>query len=321
MRQTFITALQNIKITEDLSAGDKIGDSMLITNNPTPKSKILTPQFKEHVGLLEFSALKNCNAYLYSTIQTDSNINHIDYLTGQMYCAQDFLMASWLEKNNSANFEMCFLVSEDKQQYGVSSNFLSHRYWGIGNAQQETKFTRDELRRVRRIHADRLGIKMEQLPIPDSQFKDDNLRVGRALTWINAARGSHDYSIRVANFCTAFETLFSTTHNEIAHQLSERIAVFLHHNHEDRINAYQSLKRAYELRSRIVHGSTTTQTSTKNPADIASQCESMAREVITKIISNDEIFDVFNKSNDFLGRVMLNMVLAGKFEINNSVSN
>lgn len=312
MKVTFITALQNIAITEDLGNGDKIGDHMRISNNVEIKSRFLTDKFKKIVGSLEFNQLKNCNAYLYSKSETTDEVDFVEYLTGQMYCAQDFLMATWMEKDNCINFELCFLIKESAKGYGVTSNFLNHRYWAAESSSAVTTFSRNELRTIRKIHVERLGVKMEQIPIPDSQFKEDNCRIGRALKWINSARGSLDYSIRVANFCTAFETLFSTTHNEIAHQLSERIAVFLHSDADQRLTTYQSIKRAYELRSRIVHGSTTTQAASKNPAVIALDCDNIARQVVKKIIENDTIFEIFNRSNDQLNSAMLAMVLSNK---------
>lgn len=284
---------------------------MRVSNNKDILNKIMCNKFETMIGSLETNHLKTCATYVYSQKEMPNDTDAKAYLNGQMYCVQEFLMATWLLRSNCINFELCFLIMEDGEGYGVTSNFLSHRYCNTDGKNLEVIFTREELRRIRKIHTNRFGIKEEQLPFPDIQFTKDNSRIGRALTWINAARGSPINSIRVANFCTAFETLFSTTQNEIAHQLSERIAIFLHPEKQERLETYQSLKRAYELRSRIIHGSTTSESVMKNPVVIASQCEDFARKIISKIIENDSIFEMFNKSNDSLSTDLLNMVLTG----------
>ena len=129
---------------------------------------------------------------------------------------------------------------------------------------------------------------------------------------MNAARGNFDFSVRVANFCTALETLFSTSSNEIAHQLSERVSTFLEEELEERLAVYKKVKKAYELRSRIVHGSTTTKKASKNPKDTSIEIESISKRVVLKIIENDAIFEAFNKSDEELGALLLSMVLNGR---------
>ena len=55
----------------------------------------------------------------------------------------------------------------------------------------------------------------------------DSQRLPRALYFIAGARAQNDLSLKITNYCTAFETLFSTSQAELAHQLSERISFFL----------------------------------------------------------------------------------------------
>lgn len=312
LKFSFITALQNIVVPENLGRGDKIGDEMWISNDRGVKSRYLNESLKSVIGTLEYNHLEQCNVFVYSSEQVPTETDPVAYLTAKMYCAQDFLMATWLKSDNCINFELCFLIVETESKFGVTSNFLTHRYQSADGRNEELRITRKKLREIRLLHFERLGVKNNQSPIPDLPFFSENSRIGRALSWMNSARGSLDYSVRVSNFCTALETLFSTSNSEIAHQLSERVSIFLEERSEKRIVIYQKLKKAYELRSRILHGSTTIQKPSKNPRDTANEIEEVSKEVILKIIENDALFEQFNDSNERLGKFLLEMTLEGK---------
>lgn len=311
MRFVFITSLVNVSVIENLGNGDKVGDGIRISNDSNIKSTFLDSNFKSAIGNIEFEHFKNTEVFLYSSEEVSSDTDPVQYLNSKMYSAQDFVMASWLKSDNSINFELCFLISRDKHRYKVTSNFLSHKYHSANGEASEVRFSRRELQVIRKIHVERLGVKANQMPVPDYSFTKDNARLGRALTWMNMARGNSNFSVRVANFCTSLETLFSTSNSEIAHQLSERVAIFLEEIPTERLVLFKKIKKAYELRSRIVHGSTTTKKSVKNPKDIAVDIEEISKRVVLKIIENEKIFNDFNKSDEELSVILLSMVLNG----------
>lgn len=53
---------------------------------------------------------------------------------------------------------------------------------------------------------------------------------------------------------TILETLLSTGTAEIAHQVSERVAVLIGNSSSERLDIYRTIKKLYDLRSRISHG-------------------------------------------------------------------
>ncbi|WP_324691360.1 hypothetical protein U0O11_01965 [Cobetia sp. D5] len=320
MEFIFITALHNFSIIEGLHNGDKIGDGIKITNDSNVKSTFVNESLKPMIGAIEYNHLKTTEVFLYSSEKVSSEADPIAYLTSKMYTVQDFLMASWLKSDNSINFELCFLVSKGARNYNVTSNFLSHKYHSADGSDISVRLSRKKLQEIRKIHVERLGIKSSQAPVADAQFSRDNSRLGRALTWMNMARGNFDFSIRVANFCTALETLFSTSNSEIAHQLSERVAIFLEDNPEGRLVVFKKIKKAYDLRSKTIHGSTTTQTPSKNPKDISVDIEEISKRVVFKIIENDKIFEDFNKPDDQLGIILLSMIISGRTPVDRFVS-
>jgi hypothetical protein len=71
---------------------------------------------------------------------------------------------------------------------------------------------------------------------------------------IQSARHSKDLGVKLVDYCTAAESLFLSSSGELMHQLSERIASFDEKAGVSRIETYRRFKRAYNFRSRVVHG-------------------------------------------------------------------
>ena len=69
-----------------------------------------------------------------------------------------------------------------------------------------------------------------------------------------------DLPHKVANYCTSFEALVSTSSAELAHQVSERVAILIGNDSNDSLEIYSNLKRAYTTRSKLVHGDRLTAT-------------------------------------------------------------
>jgi hypothetical protein len=51
-------------------------------------------------------------------------------------------------------------------------------------------------------------------------------RISRATRFIGSARLDRHPAIKVAHYCSALESLFSTDSSELTHKLSERVALF-----------------------------------------------------------------------------------------------
>lgn len=77
----------------------------------------------------------------------------------------------------------------------------------------------------------------------------------RAVHLVNAARTESELPYRIAALCTALECLLSRDQNDpVAHVVAERIAILLGDSRNERIDLFRDYKRAYEIRSRFVHG-------------------------------------------------------------------
>jgi hypothetical protein len=60
--------------------------------------------------------------------------------------------------------------------------------------------------------------------------------------------------VKLANYCSGFEALLAVETGELTHRLGERISRVLESSAEARLTTYTTVKKAYDIRSRVVHG-------------------------------------------------------------------
>lgn len=80
-------------------------------------------------------------------------------------------------------------------------------------------------------------------------------RFATALNGFWVALCSHYQDSAFIALTTVLESLLSTKHVEIAHTVSERVALLLGKHEEDRLLLYRQTKELYNTRSRLTHGS------------------------------------------------------------------
>jgi hypothetical protein len=121
-------------------------------------------------------------------------------------------------------------------------------------------------------------------------------RTGRALEFIGAARESSNLAVKIANYCSALETLFTTDAAELAHKLAERAALFLGDRGHDRRTVFANVKRAYNVRSKTVHGDTLSPKQIEELPVLSVQCDGLLRATLNSILDDEvlrrQIFDV-----------------------------
>ena len=81
------------------------------------------------------------------------------------------------------------------------------------------------------------------------------LSLGRLVSSERRILGRFRYEDRLLDIAVALEVLFGLQGGELTHKLSVRAAHLLGDSGEKRLAVYESVKRLYEERSRIVHGS------------------------------------------------------------------
>lgn len=311
MIATFVIALKHLQIAANLGRGDKLDDCTYISNDASILESLLPNNAKQLIGVLEYDYLLNSKAYIYSKedIKADSSVE--DYLATKLYQVQAFLTMSWIYCDNSIDFEAGFLFFRDdiSSQEGASSNTLGGPVTTAQGDEVETIFNREKLRAIRKIYREEVS---KYTYCSDSKnvtlLHKGRSRQEVAYYHIMAARLTEDVGLKISNYCTALEALFSTSQSELSHQLSERVAFFISESNEERLSIYRTLKKLYNTRSKIVHGSLIREKDFDAIIKQSEFCDESLRKCLLKMYNNKGISRYFEGKSENLDEYMLRLI-------------
>lgn len=311
MTSTFLALLHNLHVSENLGGGDRIGEALRITNDRLVVERLIPQPFRPMLGQLEATALLSGQLVAFSVAPIPHDMSPQQFLISHLYDVQALLAALWICEDNSVNTELGFLLHTVNGIAAAESNFIGLRYSNSSGSEELLNLTRDELRVVRDLHRSFLGRPDHPFQSPVTQVSSESQRVSRSLYFIGAARHTSDLGIKIAHYCTAYETLFSTAQTELAHQLSERVACFLSTDLLERQALYKQVKNAYGIRSKVVHGSVLAGTKLSGLVDCSRQCDSIARRIFSAILEDSTKRALFSMNASEFDDELLRLILHG----------
>jgi hypothetical protein len=110
----------------------------------------------------------------------------------------------------------------------------------------------------------------------------------------------------------AFETLFSTSQAEHAHQLSERVACFLFETITDRLSNYHKVKAACGFRSKVVHGSTLKERNLPDAVTMSEYCDQFPEPSSVDCLPRRPLVSCLNSKPQAFHDRMLSLIFSGK---------
>ena len=227
---------------------------------------------------------------------TDENI--AVFLNVFVSHADLLFLGLWAIRDNSVNPGQAFLVTRDAQGTRLQNHPLVAKYTNATRDVVTTQFSREEITKAAEI-ADRITALLPTAPmndLPKSSFSHPS-RFGRAMSFLQATRTSGDLALKIVFYCTALEALFSTSNEEVAHQISERLALFIGKDGEEQQTIYLNTKRLYTLRSRAVHGSPVPIKDDDDfPRLIAG--DDYLRRAVLRILDSTELSESFTKATE-----------------------
>jgi hypothetical protein len=90
---------------------------------------------------------------------------------------------------------------------------------------------------------------------------------------------------------SCLEALLSTDSSELSHKLAERVAVFIGKNGAERKAKFSTLKRAYNVRSTVLHGDVLT--SQKDLHVVSQEVDEVVRDILSILLNTDDLKTVF----------------------------
>ena len=218
-----------------------------------------------------------------------------------------FLQCSWIAADNNANISDTFLIWQSDAGINVSTNSNIKRYTACSHAASSRWFGSNEL-----------GVWLNAFNIFNtsdiSQAHPHKTHIIKGLSPlslyfsnIQLARMATDAALKLMQYCIAFETLFTTSNSELSHTVAERIAIYRTRNKSCRIETYRLIKQAYDVRSKISHGSIIKH-GAESIGELLVNIDEIARQVLAKAVKNSKDTLDFSDSQAvdsyFLNRLM-----------------
>jgi hypothetical protein len=300
-KSIFLCAIQGISVKEDLGDGIEIVPHdknsnyprILLTNNLTRIQGYSTDEFQQEIGLLEHRSLfKLAPLVAFSEGKFDeSKLRDIQYLIIHLNLLRTLFYCLWTVKDNSADYDLGFLHYENKYGKGTASNqFTGRNYNCVGEYSAVTEFNVKEITEANHLLRNYLHI-LEEKPNPASSISIGKISVSNY--FVQAARNTGDLGLKITNYCSSLETLFTNDTSELSHKLAERVSLFLEKETEKRIGIFRVIKKAYEFRSRVVHGGMFKKEQAENLRTITIRLDEICRRVMYYCYTTNDPDNIF----------------------------
>lgn len=307
MRFAFIAGLVDLQIKGVMKSPLEIKTDTYVTNNPSQIKKFLKSHDLIAIGSIEANWLLNGSPVIYRVGDVTKTEFAHEEIVNLLRDAQAFLTSLWLLQDNSANTELGFAVCLSNKH--VHSNSLIYHYTASSGQRIATEIDHARLSEAAHLCRENFtGIRTED-ELKWTAFQRESGRINISMRLLQQARSSKDLGEKIANYCSHFEALLSSNSVELSHQLSERTAFLLRESPEARYEHFKKTKRAYAIRSKVVHGDIVSKKQVPDLADIATHCDQAARELLATILKSDELKALFSQNdNDALDEFMLKRI-------------
>jgi hypothetical protein len=306
-----------MKLNITLNKGYELAPGTRISNGPEFISEILHTRLMLGTAGVHSTDEFNNNVYYYKMGEfTDINTHDEMDLKGTAYTfyflreAQGFVTDLWLVKDNGIYVRDGFLIAynkkvEDGRTFKAS---LTETYRAASGEYGDFVFTKKEVEMARdtffpfaidHMSEDNMGMKY---PNFDHFYKSKGPeRMHKAHYFTLAARNNAALPMKILLYCTALECLFSTAKTEINHRIAERVAIMLGTSAEDKKDLFRFIKKAYDFRSTIVHGS-----NLKGSEEIISPISVRLDETLRQLIAGNH--EVFTKSDAEIDEFFVDLI-------------
>lgn len=314
----FISGIHSLEVDGDLKEGlvlfphEKNNEipGITLTNNKEKICSLLTKQLPYYVGAIEFNHIKD-NYPILAFSESKFNITQtdpLDHLDRHLFLLKMYFFSLWLIKDNSCDLDIGFLQYSNQKGEFVSSNTMTSNNFDCLGERKATTFTIEEIMRAADFLKTNIQIEYKNRPkfINASPFD----KVSIAHYFIQNARSVSDLGLKTLGYCSALEVLFSNGENtELTHRLAERISKFLENNLDKRIEIYKSIKKIYELRSKVAHGASIKENKTTELIPLITCADNICRRIMQYGYVTPEEGNIFSKSKEDLDKYFLELVL------------
>ncbi|UXZ98852.1 hypothetical protein K3169_13775 [Pseudomonas phytophila] len=269
-------------------------------------AKYLNAEFQKAAGEIEYQHFKQANHLVVSLPEEveywDDFVSGEEILHCWMVWVDWALQDSWLVKDNCFISEVAYCRSKLSGEYRWSNNSLyTQASASDGDRQRSVEFVESDIKYwSERLNSLRSHLDGKGYSILTPVLSKKATRFDRFLSFTQIARRSSTPAMKIAQMCSALESLFSTSTTELTHRLSERVAFFAGENPEDKELIYQLMKKAYGVRSQVTHGSHISSALSGLAPELSSKLLDLLRKITFKVLEDPHSADVVYGDDEFI---------------------
>ncbi|NMP02234.1 hypothetical protein HHE94_05825 [Pseudoalteromonas arctica] len=301
----FISTLRYLSISEQIEEWVTLLPGIDITNNKKLISSVIDSEFKEFAGIIEYDHFINANNIIYCEID-ETIFNKGEDSHQALYIWLVWLKALlddlWLLKDNAVICEAAFCkLTDSNQSSWTRNNLTTPAYLSSGISFQNIEMTVEELKMWDEKSNQIQSYLSNSESTSMNSFTNTHFsRIGRSMRFIGAAIRERHPAVKLAHYCSAYESLFSTDKSELTHKLSESVALFLKDFNFNPIEVFDDIKSFYAIRSKVTHGGSLKSQKEKSLSDLSQKCDNYLRIILNIIISDNELMALFDGKKELI---------------------
>jgi hypothetical protein len=323
--------LQGLIIKDGLPDDFDFGAAHFISTASSSFMDSLSLESRLGIGGLDVQTFKLGSPFAYWRGEwpgLESTENCLSLLTLFMSTLSHFLSSMWLYRDNAVCFDSAFLVCDQgATEERITKNSFSAVRSTCEGSLESVAFTRTELSQLSLLFRglllplvdedeERINTDGNQNPGSANAIKTISIKgpslISRLNYFIDCARTTCDLGVKVVHYTTCLESVLSSGSGEISHKVAERLAFLFGKDTEDRIEVYNQMMRAYDVRSKIVHGDTVNPKSLSDLPAIVRFVDKMARGVLLMLLQKPHMRKMCEKKNDAYKELFLKILMADR---------
>jgi len=301
----FITTLKYIELEEFKEEYIELIPGVKISNNVKLKNKILTQESILIMGIIESEFIRDSNAFLIYEYDNDEEIfkghSNLQILERILSWIDDIQKNLWLIRDNCVCCDTAYLIhSENEIPREASMSRLQYQFNKSTGDLESTKFSKNDLLEFAKYHDDiETHFHSKESNSSNFMLQKNFSRINRGLIFVKQAREARNLAYKVSNYCSAFETLFSTDNAELSHKLSERISFFLKEDF-NKLDTFKTIKKAYGIRSKLTHGDTLDIKQIETLGELSYKIDEILRVCFNKILRESPLTKMFESPKNVI---------------------
>lgn len=312
----YLTSFRQLWLSETMTGDFTLLPGVQITNDPNIKRRLLSPDYARYAGLIELDHLQTAPNLVFGELRESDMCGAPagPFLRAVLLWIEGLFDNAWLLKDHALRCETVHLAHRTQRGTVWTSNFLATSpSFADGTVEQVVEMSLSDLKLWAQIN-NRVESYLYEAKSSRTNFMLEKgyTRSGRAMRFVKAARGASDMAFKISHYCSALETLFTTGTTELSHKLSERAAFFLDTRGHDKLRVFTTVKRAYDVRSKLVHGETLTPRQVDDMPQLSTEIDGYLRTILNAIFEIEDLRRVFDTHSNAVEEYFTRLILGDK---------